>query len=114
MAPRNCDLTWVDASNGHIPTGAIQVIFYQYHHTNNGHLSLGAIRSFFNFSLYCCHHLQYVDKSLMFVFLKTNFILFQGGFNEENDPIYIGRAHHEDSYAVGKVVSLFLCLCHAA
>ena len=27
----------------------------------------------------------------------------QGGFNEDNDPIYIGRAHHEDSYAVGKV-----------
>merc|ERR1711872_564358 len=50
VAPRNCDLTWVDASNGHIPTGAIQ-----------------------------------------------------GGFNEENDPIYIGRAHHEDSYAVGKI-----------
>merc|ERR1711918_31666 len=49
-APRNCDLTWVDASNGHIPTGAIQ-----------------------------------------------------GGFNEENEPIYIGRAHHEDSYAVGKI-----------
>eukprot|EP00091_Calanus_sinicus_P021613 TRINITY_DN648_c0_g1_i10.p1 TRINITY_DN648_c0_g1~~TRINITY_DN648_c0_g1_i10.p1 ORF type:complete len:155 (-),score=26.34 TRINITY_DN648_c0_g1_i10:145-609(-) len=24
VAPRNCDLTWVDASNGHIPTGAIQ------------------------------------------------------------------------------------------
>merc|ERR1719163_2528244 len=55
VAPRNCDLTWVDASNGHIPTGAIQ-----------------------------------------------------GGFNEENDPIYIGRAHHEDSYAVGKVTSLFI------
>merc|ERR1712018_86233 len=50
VAPRNCDLAWVDASNGHIPTGAIQ-----------------------------------------------------GGFNEENDPIYIGRAHHEDSYAVGKI-----------
>ena len=68
MAPRNCDLTWVDASNGHIPTGAIQV--KKNHHTNNGHLSMEAIRSFFNFSLYCCHHLQYVDKSLMFVFLK--------------------------------------------
>ena len=50
VAPRNCDLTWVDASNGHIPTGAIQ-----------------------------------------------------GGFNEENDPLYIGRARHEDSYAVGKI-----------
>ena len=50
VAPRNCDLTWVDASNGHIPTGAIQ-----------------------------------------------------GGFNEGNDPLYIGRARHEDSYAVGKI-----------
>ena len=50
VAPRNCDLTWVDASNGHIPTGA-----------------------------------------------------FQGGFNEDNDPLYIGRARHEDSYAVGKI-----------
>ncbi|XP_023341960.1 uncharacterized protein LOC111711763 isoform X2 [Eurytemora carolleeae] len=50
VAPRNCDLTWVDASNGHIPTGAVQ-----------------------------------------------------GGFNENNDPLYIGRAHIEDSFAVGKV-----------
>eukprot|EP00092_Neocalanus_flemingeri_P015416 GFUD01016684.1.p1 GENE.GFUD01016684.1~~GFUD01016684.1.p1 ORF type:complete len:183 (-),score=61.14 GFUD01016684.1:141-689(-) len=50
VAPRNCDLTWVDASNGHIPTGAIQ-----------------------------------------------------GGFNENNDPLYIGRARHEDSFAVGKI-----------
>merc|ERR1719411_942669 len=50
VAPRNCDLTWVDASNGHIPTGAVQ-----------------------------------------------------GGFNEGNDPLYIGRARHEDSFAVGKI-----------
>lgn len=27
----------------------------------------------------------------------------QGGYNGENDPLYIGRARHEDSYAVGKV-----------
>ena len=50
VAPRNCDLTWVDASNGHIPTGAVQ-----------------------------------------------------GGFNEDNHPLYIGRARHEDSFAVGKI-----------
>ena len=52
MAPRNCDLTWVDAAGGYIPTGAVQ-----------------------------------------------------GGFNEDNDPLYIGRAHHEDSHAVGKATS---------
>ena len=50
IAPRNCDLTWIDAANGYIPTGAVQ-----------------------------------------------------GGYNGENDPLYIGRARHEDSYAVGKV-----------
>merc|ERR1711951_268036 len=50
VAPRNCDLAWVDASNGHIPTGAVQ-----------------------------------------------------GGYNDSNDPLYIGRARHEDSFAVGKV-----------
>ena len=38
---------------------------------------------------------------------KTNGCI-QGGFNEENDPIYIGRAHHEDSYAVGKVALKFV------
>ena len=58
VAPRNCDLTWVDASNGHIPTGAIQ-----------------------------------------------------GGFNEDNYPLYIGRARHEDSFAVGKVGQLESLFC---
>ena len=52
VAPRNCDLAWVDASNGHIPTGAVQ-----------------------------------------------------GGYNDSNDPLYIGRASVEDSLAVGKVRS---------
>ena len=27
----------------------------------------------------------------------------QGGYNDGNDPLYIGRARHEDSFAVGKV-----------
>ena len=40
--------------------------------------------------------------------IKTNGYI-QGGFNEENEPIYIGRAHHEDSYAVGKVALKFVC-----
>jgi hypothetical protein len=50
VAPKNCDLTWVHASNGHIPTGAVQ-----------------------------------------------------GGYNGQNHPLYIGRAQHEDCFAVGKV-----------
>ena len=29
----------------------------------------------------------------------------QGGYNDSNDPLYIGRARHEDSFAVGKVRS---------
>ena len=41
--------------------------------------------------------------------IKTNGYI-QGGFNEENEPIYIGRAHHEDSYAVGKVALKFVRL----
>ena len=74
---------------------------------------MGAIRSFFLIFHYivviiCNRQIPHI------CIFKTNYIFFQGGFNEENDPIYIGRAHHEDSYAVGKVVSLFLCLCHAA
>lgn len=50
VAPRNCDLTWVNAHDGQIPTGAVQ-----------------------------------------------------GGFNESNDPLYIGRADIEGTFAVGKV-----------
>ena len=70
----------MDASNGHIPTGAIQVIYFIiFIITLDRHNN-------YQIELFCC---------------------FQGGFNEENDPIYIGRAHHEDSYAVGKVIPLF-------
>ena len=67
MAPRNCDLTWVDASNGHIPTGAIQVIIYSCYvdivvmlmikmmiqitfimDASNGHIPTGAIQVIIN------------------------------------------------------------------
>ena len=50
VAPRNCDLAWIDGSDGYIPSGAVQ-----------------------------------------------------GGYNDSNDPLYIGRAYHEDSVAIGKV-----------
>ena len=33
----------------------------------------------------------------------------QGGYNEDNDPLYIGRARHEDSFAVGKINSEHGC-----
>ena len=64
----------MDASNGHIPTGAVQV-------WNN--------RTYF-----------------------LSNISVQGGFNESNDPLYIGRARHEDSFAVGKVRSEIFTIYH--
>ena len=124
MAPRNCDLTWVDASNGHIPTGAIQVVLnvmYMWCIFNVMYIIIFIITGIIQVVVIIkSRHIPNMKKFFFpYITEKTyrsnwdiswpeQICCFQGGFNEENDPIYIGRAHHEDSYAVGKVLSFVL------